>query len=72
MATYAENAARRERDDRRRKQDARDAIVQRGLDTAAQDLHHKWERGHFAVVGEGSASSIDNYLRGYDTIDWRA
>lgn len=70
MPTYAEYGRIRERNDNRRKADARDAKRHRGFDLSAQDMHHKHDRFHFAVVGEGSRSATDNFHRNYDAIDW--
>lgn len=70
MPTYAEYARRSEVRERRRKQDVRDAERHRGFDLAAQDSRMKYERFHFAVVGEGSQSANENYRRGYDAVNW--
>lgn len=70
MATYAENAAARERAARKAAQDRMLDVRHAAFDQSAQDHHMKYERAHFAVVGEGSTSAIDNYRRGYDAIDW--
>lgn len=43
---------------------------QREFDLAAQDKTPKSARHHWAVVGEGSAASQDNFRRNYDLIDW--
>ena len=43
-----------------------------GFDLSAQDHHMKYERFHFAVVGEGTSSAQANFHRGYDAIDWSA
>jgi hypothetical protein len=68
MATYAENAAKAELRDRRAAQDV--ALRERHArwDVQAQDKRHKYERPHFAVLGEGSRSANENYLRNYDRI----
>jgi len=42
----------------------------RGFDLSAQDNHSKFERPHFAVLGEGSKSANENYQQGYALIDW--
>lgn len=55
---------------RRRSQDARDAVRHRNFDLSAQDTHMKYERAHFAVVGEGSRSANDNYRAGFAAIRW--
>lgn len=68
MATYAENAHRREVAQRRRAQDARDAARHRAFDRQAQDTTAKFERPHFAVVGEGSHSAQENYRMNYERI----
>lgn len=68
MPTYAEYAHRNEVAVRRRAQDARDAARHRQFDLSAQDTHMKYERAHFAVVGEGSRSAQDNYRAGWDRI----
>lgn len=68
MPTYAESAAKRERAGQRRAQDRRDAIRHASFDLSAQDLHHKHDRAHFAVVGEGSAAAQTRYRRGWDRI----
>ena len=68
MATYPELAARRERDVRRRAQDWRDAARHADFDRSARDLHHKHDRAHFAVVGEGSATAQEAYRAGYERI----
>lgn len=70
MPTYAEHAHRREIAARRKRQDARDAARHAAFDLSAQDVHMKYERPHFAVVGEGSASANENYRRHYTAIDW--
>mgnify|MGYP001591708271 FL=1 len=41
------------------------------LDLAAQDNHSKFERGHFAVVGEGTRSALANYRENYSKISWK-
>jgi len=68
MPTYAEYAARRDLQARRRAQDRRDAVRHAGFDLSAQDLHHKHDRFRFAVVGEGSATAQENYRTNYDRI----
>ena len=65
MTTYAENAADRERQQRRRVQDRVMAERHHGFDLAAQDRHHKYERPSFAVVGEGSLAAQTKYREGY-------
>ena len=41
------------------------------LDLAAQDNHSKFERPHFAVVGEGTKSALASYRSNYDRINWK-
>ena len=41
-----------------------------GFDLSAQDNHAKYERPHFAVVGEGTKTASSNYRINYDLIDW--
>lgn len=38
------------------------------MDLAAQDTRMKYERAHFAVVGEGTRSAQDNFRAGWDRI----
>ena len=64
-----------ERDDRKKTErvDASKAAADErhaGFDLSAQDNHAKYERPHFAVVGEGTRSARENFERGYDLIDW--
>ena len=66
-----------ERDDRKKAQrvGASQAMADErhaGFDLSAQDNHAKYERPHFAVVGEGTKSARENFERGYDLIDWSA
>lgn len=68
MPTYAENAHRREVLARRRGADARDAEIHRAFDLMAQDRTPKSARPVFSVVGEGSRTANENYLRGYQRI----
>ncbi len=68
MRDYRYYAAQRERDARRRAQDARDAARARAFDLSAQDRHHKYERPSFAVVGEGSPSAQTAYREGWERI----
>lgn len=42
----------------------------RCFDLKAKDKTAKYERYHFAVVGEGSKSSQENFRVGYSEIDW--
>ena len=70
MATYAENAADRERADRRRAQDRLMAKRHYAYDLSAQDRHMKYERPQFAVVGEGTRTAQENYLQGYAQVAW--
>jgi len=41
-----------------------------GFDLSARDNHSKFERPHFAVVGEGTKRANNNYRTNYDLIDW--
>jgi hypothetical protein len=68
MATYAQNAHRREVLARRRGADARDREIHRAFDLIAQDKVAKFERPVFAVTGEGSRAAQDRYRRNYDRI----
>lgn len=68
MATYAENARKREIASRRRTQDARDAVLHRQFDLQAQDITPKSDRPHFAVVGEGSRAAQENFRLGWERI----
>jgi hypothetical protein len=68
MPTYAENAHKREIASRRRVQDARDAVQHRAFDLQAQDKTPKSARPHWAVVGEGSRTANENYLKNYARI----
>ena len=67
MATYAENAADRERADRRHAQDRLMAKRHYAYDLSAQDRHMKYERPQFAVVTASAA-----FREGYDAIKWGA
>lgn len=69
---YRHYAHQRERDARRRAHDARDAARHRDFDLSAQDNHMKYERAHFAVVGEGSRSAQDAYRDGWERTFGRA
>ena len=51
-------------------QDVALAEQQRGFNLQAQDRTPKSARHHWAVVGEGSATSQANYRRNYTKIDW--
>jgi hypothetical protein len=68
VPTYAENAARRERDARRRRQDARDDALTARFEATKHEYRAKFERLSFAVVGEGSRTSQENYRHNYDRI----
>lgn len=70
MPTYADYAAAKERTERRALQDRAMRREQALLDGLSQNLYHKHDRPHFAVVGEGSRSANDAYQRGYALIDW--
>ena len=65
---YAYYAHRREVDSRRRAQDARDAALHARFDAQAGEYRAKFERAHFAVVGEGARSAQENYRLGYERI----
>jgi len=41
-----------------------------GFNLSAQDNHSKFERPHFAVVGEGTKAAQDAYRENYDKINW--
>jgi len=52
---------------------ASDAVMDErhaGFDLSAQDNHAKYERAHFAVVGEGTKAAFENYREGYSKINW--
>jgi hypothetical protein len=66
MATYAQNAHRRELMQRRRGADARDREIHRAFDLMAQDKTPKSARPVFSVVGEGSRSANENYVKGWE------
>lgn len=59
-----------ERQAQRAVQDAAMSQQHHEFDLSAQDMHHKYERCHFAVVGEGTRSAQEAYRRGYDGINW--
>ena len=63
MPTYAENAHRRERDERRAVQNAILNKRHREFDLSAQDNHMKYERPSFAVV-----TASDAFRKGWDEI----
>ena len=42
------------------------------FDRSAQDVHMKYERSHFVVVGEGSREALDAYRTNYERIDWES
>ena len=47
-------------------QDAVMAERHAGFDKSAQDVHMKYERPQFAVVGEGTKASQDAYREGWE------
>lgn len=63
MATYAENAADRERKERNAAQDQHMAGLHRRFDLEAKDIHMKYERPSFAVVTASKA-----FREGWDRI----
>jgi hypothetical protein len=63
MATYAENAAARERADRKRAQDSFLGAQAAEFDLSARDNHMKYERPSFIVVTASEA-----YRIGWDQI----
>jgi len=58
------------RDVQRAVQDVQLAERHAGFDEQAKDNTMKYERPHFAVVGECSKSADDNFRRNYVNIDW--
>ena len=68
MATYAEHAAIRERAARKAAQDRHHDALHARFDATAGEIRMKYERAHFAVVGEGTRSANENYRHGYDAI----
>ena len=70
MPTYAEHAAQAERSQRKAAQDKHLAALQHRFDATAGENRMKYERAHFAVVGEGSRSANENFRRGYAAIRW--
>ena len=67
---YRYYAHQREVAARRAGQDARDAARHAAFDLQAQDNAMKYERHHFAVVGEGSRTAQDAFRSNYERIDW--
>ena len=65
MKDYRHFQRQRELQAQRANQDARDAVRHAAFDLSAQDLHHKHDRPHFAVVGEGSTQSQAAYRAGW-------
>jgi hypothetical protein len=63
MATYAENAAARERASRKLVQDRQLNQQYAAFDLSAQDNHMKYERPSFIVV-----TASDAYRKGWDAI----
>lgn len=51
-------------------QDAVMSERHRGFDTSAKDIHMKYERPQFAIVGEGTRSAQEAYRKNYALIDW--
>ena len=68
MATYAEHAAARERETQRASMDRRLAARHAYFDAAAGEVRMKYERAHFAVVGEGTRTAQENYRDGWDRV----
>ncbi len=70
MATrdYKFYAEQRERRARNARQDRLMDVRHAAFDLSAQDIHMKYERAHFAVVGEGSRPARENYRAGYERI----
>lgn len=68
MATYAQNAAVRERAARNAAQDRFLDAQHARFDATAGEVRAKWERYSFAVVGEGSKTSQDAYRAGWERI----
>ena len=56
----------RQKDQRVAASDAAMAERHAGFDLSAQDNHSKFERPHFAVVGEGTKSANDKYREGWE------
>ena len=56
----------KEKDARVTASDAVMAERHRGFDLSAKDRHSKFERSHFAVVGEGTRASQEAYREGWE------
>ena len=68
MPTYGQYQAQAELRDRRAAQDIVLRERHRQFDLLAQDKTAKFQRFRFSVVGEGSRSANENYLRNYERI----
>ena len=68
MPTWGQHYADAERTVRRAAADTALRARHDQFDRQALDLHHKHDRFHFTVVGEGSRSANENYLAGYERI----
>jgi hypothetical protein len=68
MPTWGQHYADAERKLRREAADTALRARHDQFDLQAQDKTAKFERHHFAVVGEGSRSSQENYRQNYDRI----
>jgi hypothetical protein len=68
VATWGEIKRNDERTLRRKAQDAHLVERHRNFDLSAQDNHMKYERAHFAVVGEGTRTAQENYRAGWERI----
>ena len=68
MATWGQHYADAERKVRRQAADTALRARHDMFDVQAQDLHHKFDRAHFAVCGEGSRTANENYAIGYERI----
>lgn len=66
MPTYEQYRYQRELKEKRQMQDAVTAKRHREWNLSAQDKHAKYERAHFAVVGEGTLTAQDAYRRGWE------
>jgi hypothetical protein len=79
MREYARQSRKNDREGRgldpnlvaqRAVQDVQREEKHRQWDLQAQDKTPKSARFHFAVVGEGSRTALENFLNGYEAIDW--
>jgi len=68
MPTWGQHYAAAERTVRREAADTALRARHDQFDLQAQDKTAKFERHHFAVVGEGSRSAQDAYRAGWDRI----